>query len=55
MKDSPDKLENLGKLEAEIPALTLRNPWFSATIARIMRGIPKQGIPVLELGVDTLI
>ena len=42
MKDSPDKLENLGKLEAEIPALTLR-------------GIPAQGIPVLDLGVDTLI
>ena len=55
MKDSPDKLENLGKLEAEIPALTLRNPWFSATIARIMRGTPAQGSPVLELGVETLI
>ena len=55
MKDSPGKLENLGKLEAEIPALALRNPWFSGTIARIMRGIPKQGSPVLELGVDTLI
>ena len=55
MKDSPDKLENLGKLEAEIPALTLRNPWFSGTIARIMRGIPAQGSPVLELGVNTLI
>ena len=50
MNDSPDKLENLGKLEAEIPALTLRNPWFSATIARIMRGTPAQGIPVLEIG-----
>ena len=55
MKDSPDKLENVGTLEAEIPALTLRNPWFSGTIARIMRGIPAQGVPVLELGVDTLI